>query len=101
METTLGNNRAHGTVNAANKTLTGTRRVRRTAIWMTLTLSAVTMFAPPAGAQGLLLDTFNTAGVAARPSGPPSVTYFGTFNKKANIGQVATYHWNNGRGAGP
>jgi hypothetical protein len=64
-----------------------------------LALFLVAGWARPTSAQELLLNTFNTTTVVDRPQGPPSQTWFGTFNHQAFISQILTYHWHNGAGA--
>lgn len=73
-------------------TITG-QRVAHVAIALGLAVGAARL-----GAQGTdLYNNTNTGGVSNRPAGKSAFS----LNATAQIAQIVTYHWNNGRGATP
>ncbi len=75
-----------------------TQKARAFPVWMLLALAVlmVSVAARPADAADLFNNT-NTDGVANQPTNPTVFTLHGP----ANITELVTYHWNNGRGARP
>jgi len=66
----------------------------RASLFAAMLLAAITALAPMTAAAADLFNNWNTDGVSSGPTAPTTFT----LGSPAHVTELATYHWNNGRG---